>query len=64
MEKVLMLRYSQKGIGFINIYNRVDAFGGEMELISSPGNGCSLQINFPAYIKQLIKIYRRQLAGL
>jgi PAS domain S-box-containing protein len=36
-----------KGIGFINIYNRVDAFGGEMELISSPGNGCSLQINFP-----------------
>jgi PAS domain S-box-containing protein len=36
-----------KGIGFINIYNRADAFGGEMELISSPGNGCSLQINFP-----------------
>jgi len=36
-----------KGIGFINIYNRVDAFGGDMELISSPGNGCSLQINFP-----------------
>ena len=36
-----------KGIGFINIYNRVDAFGGEMELISSPGNGCSLEINFP-----------------
>jgi PAS domain S-box-containing protein len=36
-----------KGIGFINIYNRVDAFGGDMELISSPGNGCSLKINFP-----------------
>ena len=36
-----------KGIGFINIYNRVDAFGGEMELISSPGKGCSLEINFP-----------------
>jgi signal transduction histidine kinase len=36
-----------KGIGFINIYNRVDAFGGEMELISSPGNGCSLEISFP-----------------
>ena len=35
-----------KGIGFINIYNRVDAFGGDMELISSPGNGCSLRINF------------------
>jgi len=36
-----------KGIGFINIYNRVDAFGGDMELVSSPGNGCSLRINFP-----------------
>jgi len=36
-----------KGIGFINIYNRVDAFGGDMEIISSPGNGCSLRINFP-----------------
>ena len=36
-----------KGIGFINIYNRVDAFGGDMELISSHGNGCILRINFP-----------------
>ena len=36
-----------KGIGFINIYNRVDAFGGEMELISSPGKGCSLEVSFP-----------------
>jgi signal transduction histidine kinase len=36
-----------KGIGFINIYNRVDAFGGDMDIISSPGNGCSLRINFP-----------------
>jgi len=36
-----------RGIGFINIFNRVDAFGGEMELTSSPGNGCFLQINFP-----------------
>lgn len=36
-----------KGIGFNNIYNRVDAFGGEVDLVSSPGNGCSLQIIFP-----------------
>jgi PAS domain S-box-containing protein len=36
-----------KGIGFINIYNRVDAFGGDMELISSRSNGCSLRVNFP-----------------
>jgi signal transduction histidine kinase len=36
-----------KGIGFINIYNRVDAFGGEVKLISAPGKGCSLEIVFP-----------------
>jgi len=36
-----------KGIGFINIYNRVDAFGGEVKLNSSPGKGCSLEIIFP-----------------
>ena len=36
-----------KGIGFINIDNRVDAFGGEVKLITSPGKGCSLEIIFP-----------------
>ncbi len=36
-----------KGIGFVNIYNRVDAFGGEVKLNSSPGKGCSLEIIFP-----------------
>jgi signal transduction histidine kinase len=36
-----------KGIGFINIYNRVDAFGGEVKLISSPGSGCTIEIVFP-----------------
>ena len=36
-----------KGIGFINIYSRVDAFGGEVKMISSPGKGCSLEIIFP-----------------
>lgn len=36
-----------KGIGFINIYNRVDAFGGEVKLNSSPGKGCALEIIFP-----------------
>jgi signal transduction histidine kinase len=35
------------GIGFMNIYNRVDAFGGEVDLVSSPGSGCSLHIIFP-----------------
>lgn len=36
----------KKGIGFTNIRNRVDAFSGSMEIISSPGNGCKLSIKF------------------
>lgn len=36
-----------KGIGFVNIYNRVDAFGGEAAIVSSPGNGCTVRIQFP-----------------
>ena len=35
------------GIGHINIYNRVDAYNGKAETISSPGNGCTLDISFP-----------------
>ncbi|MEO6488367.1 MAG: PAS domain S-box protein [Ferruginibacter sp.] len=35
------------GIGHINIFNRVDAYNGKAEIISSPGNGCSLNIIFP-----------------
>lgn len=35
------------GIGFINIFNRVDAYNGKVEIISSPGNGCTVLINFP-----------------
>ncbi|MCW3093191.1 MAG: putative signal transduction histidine kinase [Ferruginibacter sp.] len=42
-------RSEQKGngIGFINIFNRVDAYNGKVEIISSAGNGCTLIINFP-----------------
>ena len=35
------------GIGFINIFNRVDAHNGKVEIITSPGNGCTLLISFP-----------------
>ena len=35
------------GIGFINIFNRVDAYNGKVEIITTPGNGCTLLINFP-----------------
>ena len=35
------------GIGFINIFNRVNAYNGKVEIITAPGNGCALHISFP-----------------
>ena len=38
---------STKGIGFINIISRADAYNGKVNIVSSPGNGCTLEICFP-----------------
>ena len=35
------------GIGFINIFNRVDAYNGKVEIITYPDNGCTLNITIP-----------------
>lgn len=35
------------GIGFSNIFNRVNVYDGEMEIISSPGEGCKLVVRIP-----------------
>ncbi len=37
----------RKGLGFVNIFNRIDAYNGKVDIITSPGNGCMLDINFP-----------------
>jgi PAS domain S-box-containing protein len=36
-----------KGIGFVNIFSRADAYNGRISIISSPGNGCTLELRFP-----------------
>lgn len=36
-----------KGIGLINIRTRSSLFNGEVNIISSPGNGCELIVSFP-----------------
>jgi PAS domain S-box-containing protein len=36
-----------KGIGFVNIMNRAEAYNGKVNIISSPGNGCTLELQFP-----------------
>lgn len=35
------------GIGFINIFNRIDAYNGKVEIITYPDNGCMLNICMP-----------------
>jgi len=35
------------GIGFINIFNRIDAYNGKVEIITYPDNGCMLNISMP-----------------
>jgi two-component system sensor histidine kinase UhpB len=36
-----------KGIGLMNITSRAEVHDGSMEIISSPGNGCTLKISIP-----------------
>ena len=36
-----------KGIGFINIISRADVYNGRVDVVSTPGNGCTLEICFP-----------------
>lgn len=38
----------RRGLGFTNIRNRAELFGGSMTLHASPGEGCTLQVTMPA----------------
>ena len=40
------LKKNKKGIGLINILNRVESFNGEFNIVSSPGKGCEFQLSF------------------
>lgn len=37
----------RKGLGFTNIRNRAELFGGKMEIFSKPGKGCRLKVSMP-----------------
>lgn len=37
----------RKGIGISNMINRVESFNGELNIVSSPGNGCRIEIWIP-----------------
>jgi PAS domain S-box-containing protein len=38
---------TKKGVGLYNIANRTELFNGKMNMVTSPGNGCKLNINIP-----------------
>ena len=37
----------RKGIGIYNIISRTELYNGEVDIVSSPGKGCSIGISFP-----------------
>ncbi|MDR3713387.1 MAG: PAS domain S-box protein [Puia sp.] len=39
-------RKKRNGIGISNIINRVDVFNGQVQIVSSPGKGCRIDISF------------------
>ncbi len=40
-------KHKANGIGFINIFNRIDAYNGKVEIVTYPDNGCTLNISMP-----------------
>ncbi len=41
------LNKTRKGIGILNMMNRIETFNGNMKIISSPGHGCKIDITIP-----------------
>jgi PAS domain S-box-containing protein len=39
----------RKGLGFTNIRNRAELFGGRLEIVAKPGKGCSLKVSIPVH---------------
>lgn len=39
--------HNEKGIGFINITSRAEAYNGKVNIIAAPGSGCTLELCFP-----------------
>ncbi|HVF96538.1 MAG TPA: PAS domain S-box protein, partial [Flavisolibacter sp.] len=41
------LKKVKRGLGLTNITNRAELFGGRVEIITSPGNGCTVNVYLP-----------------
>ena len=43
---------ASRGIGFNNMKSRTKVFGGEMKIVSAPGEGCTISISIPYTIEE------------
>ena len=41
------VKSERKGIGISNMIDRIESYNGEIEIISNPGNGCTITIKIP-----------------
>jgi PAS domain S-box-containing protein len=41
------VKSERKGIGISNMIDRIESYNGEIEIISNPGNGCTISIKIP-----------------
>jgi Signal transduction histidine kinase len=46
----------RKGHGITNIINRAETFNGGVELVSSPGRGCTMHVNFKLNSASVVSI--------
>lgn len=45
--KGFLVSKKRKGIGISNMQNRIESYNGTMNIVSSPGNGCTVTITLP-----------------
>ncbi len=50
------VRAKRKGHGITNIINRAETFNGDVQIVSSPENGCSIYINFKLNRASIVNI--------
>jgi signal transduction histidine kinase len=46
----------RKGLGFTNILNRAELFGGTAEVFSGPGQGCTVKVFMPVQLSGTLSI--------
>ena len=56
------VRAKRKGHGVTNIINRAETFNGDIQIISSPGNGCAIYINFKLNKASIVRMSGQEAA--